>query len=64
MNLIKSILLTLALSLFIAGPALAAEKAVGYFGWHAYGKYLQMGESMGFWRGEFSGSFDSDAGEG
>ena len=64
MRIIKNVLYIIVLSLFIIGPSVAAEKAVGYFGWHATGKYLQLGETMGFWRGEFSGSFDSDAGEG
>ena len=64
MKIIKNVLCIIVLSLFIIGPSVAAEKAVGYFGWHATGKYLQLGETMGFWRGEFSGSFDSDAGEG
>jgi|TARA_B110000438_G_C15761704_1_gene627605 hypothetical protein len=64
MKIIKKILLVSVLSIFFIGPSFAADKAVGYFGWHAYGKYIQMGEKMGFWRGEFSGSFDSDDGEG
>jgi hypothetical protein len=64
MNLIKSILITIALSIFVAGPSLAAEKAVGYFGWHATGKFHPMGEGAGWWSGEFSGSFESDAGDG
>ena len=64
MKLIKNIILTLALSLFVAGPSLAAEKAVGYFGLHATGKFHAIGEVGGFWTGEFSGSFESDAGEG
>ena len=50
MNLIKSILITIALSIFVAGPSLAAEKAVGYFGWHATGKFHPMGEGA-----EYSG---------
>ena len=64
MKLIKNIILTLALSLFVSGPSLAAEKAVGYFGWHATGKFHAIGEVGGFWTGEFSGSFESDAVEG
>ena len=64
MKLLKNLLFITALTLFIAGPSLAADKAVGYFGWHATGNYTQIGESLGFWVGEFSGSFDSDDGEG
>lgn len=64
MKIFKNLLLTIVLTLFISVPSIAAEKAVGFFGWHATGTYLQLGESMGFWRGEFSGGFDSDLGEG
>ena len=64
MNLMKTILVTIALSIFIGGPTLAADKAVGYFGWHATGKFHPMGEGAGWWSGEFSGSFESDAGDG
>jgi hypothetical protein len=64
MNLIKNIFLTLALTFFIAGPTFAAEKAVGYFGWHATGNFHAIGQIGGFWTGEFSGSFENDAGEG
>ena len=64
MKILKNLLLIITLTLFLSGPSIAAEKAVGYFGWHATGNYTQLGESMGFWVGEFSGSFDSDKGEG
>ena len=64
MNFFKNILLTIIISIFMVGPSIAAEKAVGYFGWHAMGKFHAMGEGGGYWVGEFSGSFENDKGEG
>ena len=53
----------LILSFFISTLVKAAEKPVGYFGWHATGTFHQMGEKAGYWTGEFSGSFASDKGD-
>ncbi|MBF87762.1 MAG: hypothetical protein CMP15_06915 [Rickettsiales bacterium] len=54
----KSLLVSLTLCIFFISPGIAAEKAVGYFGWFGVGKTYTLGTSL-FWAGEFSGSFQS-----
>ena len=57
------ILKLLLVSFFICNVSIAADKPIGYFGWHATGTFHQMGENAGYWTGEFSGSFKSDEGD-
>ncbi len=59
-----SLLKIIVFSFFYLVNANANEKPVGYFGWHATGTFHQMGENAGYWTGEFSGSFESDKGNG
>ena len=58
MNIFKKVIMLVTLTLFIAGPSIAADKAVGYFGWFGVGTTYTLGKSL-FWVGEFSGSFQS-----
>lgn len=52
-------------SLCMSAPAMADDwKAVGYFGWFGVGKAMEVEKGHYYWTGEFSGSFQSDAGPG